>query len=138
MTSAPRSARLVVGTGAAMKLAASITRTPASNAAALMARAAMSRASRRRRLALGEEPERQQRHADADRGVRHVAVRAEAVRRTRRAVKWFERHWAFACRSVSRRNANSATPTLIAESATWHDEPRQADRRRAREHRAHR
>src|SRR6266550_731588 len=103
MTSAPRSARMVVATGPAMKLAASITRTPASNAAALMA--------------LGEEPKRQQGDADADRGVRHVAVRAEAVRRTRRAVKWFEHHWAFACRSVSRRNANSATPTLIAESA---------------------
>src|SRR5438128_11574849 len=125
MTSAPRSARMVVATGPAMKLAASITRTPASNAAALMARAAMSRASRRRRLALGEEPERQQRHADADRGVRHVAVRAEAVRRTRRAVKWFERHWAFACRSVSRRDANSATPTPLAAGATLNAAQRQ-------------
>src|SRR5436305_13869648 len=104
MTSAPRSARMVVATGPAMKLAASITRTPASNAAALMARAAMSRASRRRRLALGEEPERQQRHADADRRVRHVAVRAEAARRTRRAEKGVEHHAAFACRAAGRRN----------------------------------
>src|SRR2546421_2455048 len=75
MTSAPRSARMVVATGPAMKLAASMTRTPASNAAALMARAAMSRASRRRRLALGEEPERQQGDADADRGVRDIERR---------------------------------------------------------------
>src|SRR5207249_10742108 len=106
MTSAPRSARMVVATGPAMKLAASITRTPASNAAALMARAAMSRASRRRRLALGEEPERQQGGAEADRGVRHVAVRAEAVRRMRRAVCWPEHPWAFGCRSVSTRHAD--------------------------------
>src|SRR5439155_23816925 len=99
------------------------------NAAAPLAGPARGRASRGRGGALRAGPERHQGDADAERGVRDVAVRAEDVRRTRRAVKWFEHHWAFACRSVSRRNANSATPTLIAESATWQCEPRTSDGR---------
>src|SRR2546426_5388649 len=72
MTSAPRSARMVVATGPAMKLAASMTRRPLSNG---IAESGSARAAPRRRRALGEKAEREQHHTDGDRGVRHVEGR---------------------------------------------------------------
>src|SRR3989449_11643353 len=126
MTSAPRSARMVVATGPAMKLAASMTRRPSSNG---IAESGSARAAPRRRRALGEKAEREQYHTDGDRRVGDVAVRAEAVRRTRRAVKWLGHHRDVAERSVRRRSASSTTPTVIAESATWAGGQRPVDGR---------
>src|SRR5439155_24008922 len=84
----------------------------------------MARSSPCRRRALGEKAEREQYHTDGDRRVGDVAVRAEAVRRTRRAVKWLGHHRDVAERSVRRRSESSTTPTVIAESATWPREQR--------------
>src|SRR5205807_8836414 len=78
MTSAPRSARMVVATGPAMKLALSMTRTPSSKG---IAEARSARAALGRRRALAQQPQRQQGHADADRGVRHVEGRPVQIGR---------------------------------------------------------
>src|SRR5207253_3052861 len=63
---------MVVATGPAMKLALSMTRTPSSKG---IAEARSARAALGRRRALAQQPQRQQGHADADRGVRHVEGR---------------------------------------------------------------
>src|SRR2546428_10957273 len=115
MTSAPRSARMVVATGPAMKLAASMTRRPSSNG---IAESGSARAAPRRRRALGEKAEREQYHTDGDRRVGDVAVRAEAGRRTRRAVKWLGHHRHGAERAASRRGADQTEPAEVAEAAT--------------------
>src|SRR2546430_12116182 len=72
MTSGPRSARMVVATGPAMKLALSMTRRPSSKG---IAEARSARAAPGRRRALAQQSQSQQGHADADRGVRHVESR---------------------------------------------------------------
>src|SRR5437773_5394549 len=72
MTSAPRSARMVVATGPAMKLAASMTRRPSSNG---IAESGSARAAPRRRRALGEKAEREQHHTDGDRRVGDIEGR---------------------------------------------------------------